>query len=71
MSVDAIKELSDITTSHGSKTVATLDLFMPGTDLLAFAAKKGSGTEKILKSFHSRNIGAKIDRSICQIEKNK
>lgn len=71
MSVDAIKELSDITTSHGLITLATLDLFMPGTDLLAFAAKKDSGTEKIIKLFHSRNIGLKIDRFIRQIEKNE
>jgi len=71
MSVDAIMELSEISTNRGLSTVATLDLFMPGTDLLAFAAKKNSGTEKMLKFFHSRNIGSKIDKFISRIEKNK
>lgn len=71
MSVDSIKELSDISTKRGLNTVATLDLFMPGTDLLAFAAKKNSKSEKILKFFHSRNIGSKIDKFIRTIEKNR
>lgn len=70
MSVDAIKEMSELSTKRGLTTVATLDLFMPGTDLLAFAAKKNSGTEKMFKSFHSRKIGSKIDKFILDIEKN-
>lgn len=71
MSVNAIKELSSISNSLGFSTVATLDLFMPGTDLMAFAATKNSRAEKIIKSLHSRKIGEKIDKFIAKIEKNK
>ena len=71
LSADSIKELSDISKSKGLTTVSKLDLFMPGTDALAFFAKQNSRTERILKLFHSRKIGKKIDKFISKIEKGK
>lgn len=71
MSSEAILELSNVGTQRGLRTVAKLDLYMPATDGLAFIAKKGSKMETLLKSFHSRNIGKKLDRFIIKAEKNR
>lgn len=70
LSADAIQELSELAKPLGFTTVATLDLVMPGTDALAFAATKGSRTERVIKYFHSRKIGKKLNRFIARIEKN-
>jgi ferredoxin len=71
LSSESIKELSEISEAKGLKTVAKLDLFMPATDALALFAKKDSRTEKVLKSFHSRNINNKISTFIEHIESAK
>ncbi|MFA6831118.1 MAG: EFR1 family ferrodoxin [Bacteroidaceae bacterium] len=71
MSAEAIAKLSTISTQHGLRTVAKLDLYMPSSDGLAFLAKKGSKLEKVFKGFHSRNIGLKLDRFIKKSERNR
>ena len=71
LSADSILELSEISTGKGLRTIATLDLFMPATDMLALFAKKNSKTENILKYLHSRNIKVKLDKFITRIEKGK
>jgi flavodoxin/Pyruvate/2-oxoacid:ferredoxin oxidoreductase delta subunit len=71
LSVDSILELSEITSKKGYKTVAIQDLYMPATDALALFAKKNSRTEKILKSFHSKNIDKKLDGFIARMERGK
>lgn len=71
MSSDAIMELSDISIQNGLRTVAKLDLYMPASDALAFLATKGSKTERLLKGFHSRKIGKKLDQFIIRAEKNR
>lgn len=67
MSADAIHELNSISLSKGYRTIAALELVMPGTDALAFGAPKNSGTAKLLKAFHSRRIGGKLDHFIHSI----
>ena len=68
---ESIKELSDLSQRKDLQTLASLELYMPGTDALVFFAKPNSLNEKILKLFHSRNIDKKIDTFIFQILKNK
>lgn len=68
---ESIKELYQLSNKQNLETVATLELYMPGTDALVFFAKPNSLNEKILKFFHSYNIDNKIDKFISQILKNK
>ena len=69
LSSDSILELVDISKTKGLITVATQDFYMPGTDALAFFAKRGSRTERVLKFFHSRKIDKKLTNFIKRIEK--
>ena len=71
LSVNAIKELHDISSNKGLQTVAILDLFMPATDALALFAKRDSKTERILKSFHSKHLDKKVRVFIDNFEKAK
>ncbi len=71
LSAESIRELSEISSKKGYKTIGTLDLFMPATDALALFAKKNSRSEKILKSFHSHNIDGKISNFLNKIESTK
>ncbi len=71
LSVNAILELVEISETKGMKAVAAQDFYMPATDALALFAKKNSRTEKILKSFHSRNIDKKLTKFINRIEKGE
>lgn len=68
---ESIKELDELSNKKNLQTVATLELYMPGTDALVFFAKQNSLTEKIIKFFHSRNIDKKIDKFISKLLKNK
>jgi flavodoxin len=70
-SADAILELAEVSEKKGMKNIAKTEFYMPGTDLLGLFAKKDSKTEKVVKFFHSRNIGSKLDRFIKQIEEQK
>ena len=67
-SADSILELAQITEKKGMKNIAKFEFYMPGTDLLGMFAKKDSKTEKVLKFFHSRNIGSQLDKFIQKIE---
>ena len=71
LSAESIKDISEISSKKGYKTIGTLDLFMPATDALALFAKKNSRTEKILKSFHSRKIDNKISKFLKKIDNAK
>jgi len=71
LSADSIKELHEVSSNKGFKTTASLDLFMPATDMLALFAKQGSRTERILKSFHSKKLDRKITLFIRTMEKGK
>ena len=70
-SADSIKELSELAEKQNLQTVATMELYMPGTDALVFFAKENSLSEKIIKFFHSRNIDKKVNQFISKIFKNK
>jgi len=68
-SADAILELTQITKKKGMKNIAKIEFYMPGTDMLGMFAKKDSKTERVVKFFHSRNIGSKLDQFIKKIER--
>jgi len=67
-SADTIMELAEVSERKGLRNVAKIEFYMPGSDLLGMFAKKDSKTEKIVKFFHSRNIGKKLDRFVEKIE---
>ena len=72
ISVNAVLELKNIAMkSSGMVTVANLDLYMPGTDILGIGTIKNSRTEKIVKSLHSRNIDKKIKKFIARAKKKR
>jgi len=71
LSVNAILELVDVSNSKGLRSIATQDFYMPATDALALFAKKNSKTEKVLKYFHSRHIGKKLEAFISRVEKGR
>ncbi len=71
LSADAVFELAELAKNNGLRSVATQDFYMPATDALALFAKKSSRTEKVLKSFHSRNIDTKLSKFIRRIERDR
>ena len=55
----------------GLRNVVKIEFYMPSTDILGMFAKKDSKTEKIVKFFHRRSIGKKLDTFIKKIEAQK
>jgi len=68
---NSILELSSLSKKQNLETIATLELYMPGTDALIFFAKPNSLSEKVLKFFHSRNIDKKVDIFVSKIIKKQ
>lgn len=64
---NAAKDIQLLAKEKQFSLAGNLELYMPGSDVLALMAKKESLTERILKSIHSRKIKAKIESFLSSV----
>lgn len=68
---NAAKEIQLLAKEKQFSLVGNLELYMPGSDVLALIAKKESLAECMFKSIHSRKIKTKIEFFLSSIYKSQ